>query len=310
MLKIGLNTDLWYDESNPEESLRYVAECGIEALDYDICSLYDNTFDKENLTSFFDQSFEDLCKYYDRMKAAMEENHLVFSQWHGVFPIYHPGEDARNEYIMKVTDTIIALCAYMDCPAIVMHPWTGLNIKKQEEIEINLNLYRRMIPAAKKYGVKICLENLFRHPSKESVDCIEGACAEAMEAVYYIDTLNAEAGEEIFAFCLDTGHANILHKNLYQYITTLGSRLMLLHINDNPGFDDYHMIPYTQIDRGRKNPSINWNDFMRALKEIGYKGNLSFETHQGIKHLPDEVKQDGIRLISSIGRYFRKNIEK
>ena len=113
------------------------------------------------------------------------------------------------------------------------------------------------------------------------------ACADASEAIRYIDTLNEEAGEEIFAFCLDTGHANLLSKNLYQYIPSLGDRLILLHLNGNTG----------------------WDEFLRALKEIGYKGDLNFETHKGIKNLPEEVRQDGIRLISSIGRYFRKRIE-
>lgn len=305
MHKIAINTEYWYDEKNPEESIKYIAECGIEAMDYDICSLFDKTFDLETLTSFFDQSWEDLCKYYDPVKEAMKKYNVSYSQWHGIFPIYYPGEEARTEYLLKITDVMFALCAYMECPAIVIHPWTGLNIPKKEEIEINMNLYRRMIPAAKKYGVKICLENLFKH---KGIDCVEGSCADASEAIYYIDTLNKEAGEELFGFCLDTGHANLLGKNLYQYITSLDKRLLLLHINDNTGCDDYHMIPYTQLERSRKNTSINWDEFLRGLKEIGYEGDLNFETHKGIKTLPEEVRQDGIRLISSLGRYFRKRI--
>lgn len=306
MYKIAINSEYWYDESNPEESIRYIAECGVEAIDYDFCSHFDRTFDLETMTSFFDRDMDELKRYYDRMLDAMKKYNVSFAQWHGIFPIYYPGDEARTEYVLQITDKMMELCAYVGCPAAVMHPWTGLDIPKQQELDINLNLYRRMIPAAKKFGVKICLENLFRHAG---VDCIEGACANASEAVWYIDTLNQEAGEDIFAFCLDTGHANLLSKNLYQYITTLGKRLILLHINDNTGLDDFHMIPYTQLDRGCKKTSINWDEFLRALKEIGYKGDLNFETHKGIKMLPEEVRQDGIRLICSIGRYFRKKLE-
>jgi sugar phosphate isomerase/epimerase len=307
MHKIAVNSAHWYNEQKPEESIAYIASCGIEAIDYDICELFDATFDEETLTSFFDKDYEELCQYYDRMKKAMNENGIVFSQWHGLFPIYYPGEDAKNEYLMKVTDTMIALCSYMECPAIVMHPWTGLDISKEEEMQINLNLYRRMIPAAKKYGVMISLENLFKH---YGIDCVEGSCADVTEAVRYIDQLNEEAGEEIFGFCLDTGHANIVKKNLYQYVTTLGHRLKLLHINDNPGCDDYHMIPYSQLERSRKNTSINWNEFLRGLKEIGYTGDLNFETHKAIKIFPVEVRKEVIALIASIGRYFRDQITK
>lgn len=305
MYKIGHNTEYWYDENNPEESLRYIAECGIESIDYDICSFFDATFDLDTMTSFFDKSIEELCVHYDRTKKAMKDNHLVYSQWHGIFPMYYPDDEKRTEYILQITDKMIALCAYMECPAIVMHAWTGKHLTKEEEMDINLKLYRRMIPAAKKYGVKICLENLFSRYSRE---CVEGACSDAREAVQYIDTLNKEAGEEVFCFCLDTGHANLLGKNLYQYVKTLGARLQHLHINENEKRNDNHMIPYTQLDIENKKPGINWDEFLRGLKEVGYQGDLCFETHKGFRMLPEEVRQDGVRLISSIGRYFRKRL--
>ena len=145
MFKIGVNTEYWYREDAPEESLRYIAECGIESIDYDICSLFDKTFDEETLTSFFDQDWEDLCKYYDRVNAAMEANNLVFSQWHGIFPIYYPNDAARTEYLLKMTDVMIALCAYTNCPAIVIHPWTSKVLTKKQEMDINFDLYRRLI---------------------------------------------------------------------------------------------------------------------------------------------------------------------
>ena len=35
----------------------------------------------------------------------------------------------------------------------------------------------------------------------------EGTCTDAVEACYYVDTLNDIAGEKLFGFCFDTGHA-------------------------------------------------------------------------------------------------------
>jgi len=305
MYKIGQCTEVWYNENDPEESLRYIAECGIESLDYGICSFFDATFDLETMSSFFDKSIEELCEYYDRTKKAMKENNLVYSQWHGIFPMYYPDNEARTEYVLQITDKIIALCAYMDCPAIVMHAWTGEYLTKEEEMDINLNLYRRMIPAAKKHGVKICLENLYARYGSEPV---EGACGDAREAVQYIDILNEEAGEEVFCFCLDTGHANMAGKNLYQYIKTLGKRLQYLHIHENAKSNDDHMIPYTQLDQGNRKANINWDEFLRGLKEVGYQGDLCFETLRGITVLPKELRQDGVKFISAIGRYFRKRL--
>ena len=133
------------------------------------------------------------------MKEAAKENDISISQVHGLFPMYFPGEDARNEYIIEVTEKMFAVCEYLECKTIVVHPWPAPDKTREEEREINLNIYRKLIPAAKKYHVTICLENLFKH---YDMDCYDGACSNVDEAVWYIDRLNAEAGEELFGFCL------------------------------------------------------------------------------------------------------------
>ena len=305
-LKVGVETASWYDAENPEESIQFIKECGFEAVDLAFYGLYARSFDRETLTSFFDKSIEELCEYYTPLKSAMEKHGLSFAQSHGLFPMYFEGEEDRNEYVLQIAEKMLAICNYLDCHAIVFHPWTGLAMCKEQEIEINMNIYRRLMPAAKKYKVKICLENLYRH---RGINCIEGACTDAKEVVYYIDTLNAEAGEEVFGFCLDTGHANLFGKNLYQYITTIGKRLTILHINDNMGIEDNHMIPYTQLDTQGKRTSIDWENFIKGLREIDYEGPLSFETMRGVWTLPKEVQKEGLQLISSVGKYFRKRIQ-
>lgn len=304
-LKIGIEVPYWYDETRKDKSIQFIKGCGFEAVDWDFSGLFEQTYDKETCTSFFDKSLEEVLEYYKPVKEAMEKNQLVFCQSHGVFPMYFEGEDGKNECLLRAAARSLEVCQYLNCPAMVLHPWTGLDMHKEEEIEINLKICRYLMPIAKRCGVKICLENLFRH---RGLNCTEGACADAKEAVWYIDTLNAEAGEDVFGFCLDTGHANLLGKNLYQYITTLGKRLTVLHINDNMGMDDNHMIPYTQLDRQGNKTAINWDNFIRGLKEIGYEGALSFETFRGLGMLPTECRKEGLQLISSIGRYFRKQI--
>lgn len=240
-LEIGVQSGNWYDEKRPEESIRFIKECGFEGIDYNINNLFDDTFNKEQLTSIFDKSLDELYEYFTPLKKAAVENEIAFSQLHGIFPMYFYGEDARNQYILNVTEKMFAICRYLDCDLIVIHPWSGPDLHKDEEKEINLKMYRQLIPVAKKYGITICLENLFKHYDH---DCFTAACSSAEEACWYIDTLNDEAGEKVFGFCLDVGHAHVTTQNLYQYITTLGDRLKALHIHDNDGTSDSHMIPY------------------------------------------------------------------
>lgn len=306
-LGIGVQTSkTWFNEANPAESIRFIKNCGFEVIDYNIGGLFLETFDAENLTSFFDKSIEELYEYYKPFKAALAETGIEISQFHGLFSIYKVGETEKNKYFVAVTEKMLAVCAYLGCKAMVIHPWTGLDVHKEEEIRVNMNFYRQIIPMAKRYGVVICLENLFKPIHGKS---FEGTCSSASEACRYIDTLNEEAGQKCFGFCLDVGHANMVGKNLYQYIVGLGDRLTIMHIHENDGVNDSHMIPFTQRDRtGFKSP-IHWDTFVRGLREIGYEGPLSFETVLAEEALPEEVREEGLRLISAIGKYFRKTME-
>ena len=307
-LAIGVQTLRWYDEANPAKSIRFIKECGFEAIDYNIDALFKQTFDIEKLSSpIFDKSEEELIAYYEPLKNALEEHDICVSQMHGIYPMYYLGEDARNEYILEATEKIFAVCKQLGCEAVVIHPWSGVDLYKEEEKQINLNMYRKLIPAAKKYGVKICLENLFKHLDH---DCFNAACSNAEESCWYVDTLNAEAGEEIFGFCLDVGHTCVTGANLYQFITTLGKRLTVLHIHDNDGISDSHLIPYTQMDRTGYRLRIEWDKMLRGLREIGYEGTLSFEVFNGIHQMPMHLRPSALRMVCNIGKYFRECIEK
>ena len=305
-LAIGVRSKWWYDEAKPDKSIKFIKDCGFEAIDYGINGLFDASFNEESLTSFFDKNLDELYAYYKPMKEALTKYGVCISQMHGIFQIYYQGEDAKNDYLTEVTKKMIAVCKYMDCPAIVIHPWTGPHLHKAEEKRINMEIYRRLIPAAKEYGVTVCLENLNQ---KYGLEYYEGACADAYEACEYVDALNAEAGENVFGFCLDTGHVKITGRNLYQFITTLGSRITLLHIHDNDGRSDSHMLPYTQVDRTGHSLSTDWEQFIKAIREIGYEGAISFESSRGIRIPPIELRKAVLRFLCEIGKYFRRRIE-
>ncbi|MBO5269191.1 MAG: sugar phosphate isomerase/epimerase, partial [Clostridia bacterium] len=170
----------------------------------------------------------------------------------------------------------------------------------------NMNMYRSFMPGAKKYKVKICLENLFGNYKGR---IIEGACTEVSEACAYIDALNAEAGEDVFGLCLDIGHATLMRRNLYQYIKALGPRLTCLHIHDNDGQDDLHMMPFTYTHTWGKNLVSDWDGFINGLRDINYQGDLCFETFRVLESFPRDLWDYAFRLISATGRYFVKRIE-
>ena len=54
------------------------------------------------------------------------------------------------------------------------------------------------------------------------------------------------------------GHANIVGLDFEKFITTLGSRLKVLHIHDNDSISDLHQIPFT-FTRTRENLTRIWH---------------------------------------------------
>lgn len=300
MLEIGVQSSHWYKEQFPEESIKLIHDCGFEGVDYNIhCLFLPKSIRANERSVFFDQSIEEMLEYYRSLKDATERWQVKISQIHAPFPLHVEGNDELNDYLIMTVEKSCAVSQFLDCPAVVVHPFTHRD--KETEKEINLTMYRKMIPFAKQYGVKLCLENLYADFNGRA---IEGCCADAAEACWYIDTLNAEAGEEIFGFCLDIGHANLVGRNILEFIRVLGHRLTILHIHDNMGEKDSHLIPFTQWYPG----GADWESYIQGLREIGYRGPLAFETFRGIDMFPEDVQEDALKLVSAIGRSFRRRI--
>jgi sugar phosphate isomerase/epimerase len=76
-----------------------------------------------------------------------------------------------------------------------------------------------------------------------------------------------------FGFVLDTGHAHIAG-DLSGLVNLAGRRLQSLHLHDNDGHGDQHLVP--------GEGTIDWVPFLRELRASGYEGPLMLEV-QGAK---------------------------
>ncbi len=304
MLEIGTQTAGWLSLADPDASLERAARLGYETMDLGFPHLSYDAKNQAILPSRYDLPVEEFMQPYVRMKAAADKNGVGIAHAHAPFPIWRKDEETHNEFMMTALEKVIRTCAAVGCPAVVVHPVTRST--KEKTWETNMMLYRRLMPIAKETGVKICLENLF---SVNTGRVLEGVCADAEEAVRYIDALNEEAGAECFGFCFDVGHANLLHKNLCHYIETLGHRLTCLHIHDNDGQNDLHMAPYTQT-RYYKTCScaLDWELFIAGLRHINYRGSMCFETFRVTDLTPKPLWDSALAHIINIGKYFRDRI--
>jgi protein FrlC len=78
-----------------------------------------------------------------------------------------------------------------------------------------------------------------------------------------------EIKSERLGICLDTGHANVNGEDLAQVVRTCQGVPLHIHMDDNQGDSDAHVIP--------GEGSINYKPFVAALMGINYHGFVSAE---------------------------------
>lgn len=318
MHKIAILSAGWYVHSEAQKSLEFIKECGFDAIDFSMDQYFDTEkankegvyMTKKGLETVLEKSKEEVIEYFRPLKEASDKTGVLIGQMHAPFPLWFDKNQELNDHLVDILDKCLAVCEYLGCPAIVVHPiYRGTF---ELERESNLMQYRAFIPVIKKYkGIKICAENIFKRmhnvPTKRIV---EGRLSDSREAVELIDQLNSEAGGDYFGFCLDIGHALLTRKDIYEYIKALGNRLTVLHIHENDGEDDLHCMPYTYLDTATKNTVCDWNGFVDGLREIDYKGTICFESFRIFHSFPKAVHAEALKLTSAIGRYWAELLAK
>ncbi len=102
--------------------------------------------------------------------------------------------------------------------------------------------------------------------------------------------------------CWDSGHARLAftRAGMPDAMRALGARITCTHIHDNYYNRDLHVLPF-QGD-------IDWREQMATLKEIGYKGNLTYELAYG--KWPECMVEDFLRVAAKTGKVLIDMFEK
>lgn len=305
-MKICIQTGNVIKDLGIQKGYRLLREAGFEGIDWNI----DHALSSGRLNEgkfpgcIFERPLPEILEYYREELTAIRENGLAISQAHAPFPAHVKGIPQADEYVIEVYKGCIRFCDAVGCKNLVIH---GISASPAEpelsyaDIDrMNFHLYESLIPLLKQTNVTVCLENLFVGMQ----NCrFEGTCSNPLEAVRYIDALNEKAGKQCFGLCMDTGHLNLLRKNIREYVRILGPRIKALHIHDNDSVSDQHLIPFAG--------TLRWNDFTGAMKETGYQGDLSFETFNqtDISRMDAEYIPVFLRAIHGIGEIFRERMQ-
>ena len=301
MVSIGVQTGGIASDNGIDGVYRIIKEAGFDAADANVDHLmsYDDIV-KKRAAPAFSGTDRECVEYFRPWRDAAKKYGIENYQAHAPFPscVHDPEDSGYNDYLIRMLKKTIVGCDFMDCRHLIIHPFfLGYDQQLSPETEWNLNIerYSALIPEAKKYGVTICLENMFTsHRGKIYAAC----CSDIDTACRYVDTLNGIAGEKCFAFCLDTGHLLLAGKDVREAMIRLGDRIEAFHVHDNNGVSDQHLAPYMGV--------LDWNRFVEGLRAIRFDRTLSFETF-GIWNTVDrELAPAMMRFIAETGRTFAR----
>lgn len=310
MNKIGVQTqNVVYDE-NPAEGFAMLKKAGFSCVDFSLNSYLTNTsLYKKEVNGFFNKSDAELEQYFTPHKTGAKAAGITINQMHMPYPNYVPdGGKELNDYLWNtVAPKSMRICAFLECPYIVVHGFKlARNLGSEEaEWEQTEKFLDSLMPMAKEMGITVCIENLYNSIGGHIV---EGPCCNVKKAVKRIDRINDKYGAEVLGFCFDTGHANLVGIDFEKFITTLDYRLKVLHIHDNDGIGDLHQIPFTFTKNRENTVSTDWEGFINGLRAIRYDKVLSFETAPVLTAFPEAMKQEALAFIAKIGEYFSERV--
>lgn len=311
MLQIGMQTKNIVNDENPLKGFQQLKNAGFSCVDFSLNGyLVNKDLYKGIVNDFFDKSIDELEEYFTPHKRAALATGIKVHQMHMPYPIYVPNGDSKiNDYLWNVVaPKSLHICKFFDCRYIVIHGFKLTRYLGSEELEWEKTeeFIHYLAPMAKELGITLCIENLYNSIGNHMV---EGPCCDVEKAVERIDRINAQYDAEVLGFGFDTGHANLVGLDFYDFMSHLGHRLKVFHIHDNDGVRDLHQIPYTFTKTRENKPSTDWDGFVKGLQAIDFQGVLNFEASPVVSSFPDGLKEDVLAFLVKIGEDFARRVE-
>ncbi len=203
-----------------------------------------------------DSGFERILR---EERARAQEAGIAFSQTHS--PWRYPPKDFlpedRAERKEKMLRSIYGT-AILGSPYMAIHPVMPFGADNDPEPQrfwdMNLEFMSALLLFAKEQNVVLCLENM---PMRRL----------SLSTPEQIGRFVRELDSEQIKMCLDIGHCNVFGISPAQAFTEEKDLIRILHIHDNDGSGDQHLLP--------GDGNIDWVAFKASLS--CYEGVLSME---------------------------------
>ena len=294
-MELVCNTESAFRLFGQERSLEMIRKAGFTAVDPSLTCM------EKPGNPFAGDDWRDAALEF-RRKA--ENAGLKIVQTHAPFNMNYWGDPEyfRNE-ILPTVERSVAVSGLFGAKVAVVHPLHFLPYHDNAEklFEMNMEFYRGLIPLCEEYQIRIGVENMWqRDPRRRNI--VFDVCGTKEEFVRYIDTLNSPW----LVATLDVGHVGLPlgDDEAWDVIRALGhDRLQSLHIHDNDYMTDQHTLPY--------HGKIDWAQVCRALGEIDYQGDFTYEIGAFLHPtMDDEAAQLTLNYMADVGRHLMALIDR
>lgn len=261
----------YYADLSPEEAFARLKAHGVHAAEMGT-----------NHGQMLAERDEDVRRTGAAFKAYLDELGMKVTQGH----LWLQARIVSNPEAVDVIKRWIDLYEAIGIKNMVLHMdvYNMEDNSVEEMYELNVAKLKEIAAHIEGRDIFICLENLFRRGSEHICQLLE-----------IIDRV----GSDQFAVTLDTGHLNMVKTTSQrEFILTAGKKLRAIHIADNEGDRDQHLIPF-----GRGN--VDFGEVVAALREVGYEGLFNFEI-PGEARGPLEMRDAKLAYIAEIYRYLMK----
>lgn len=269
-------------------AVKRICEAGFDGIDYSLFYL------KRDDCPLMTPAYEKHCR---KLLDIAGSYGVTFEQAHAPFPMYYPFRPQYHQKMMDTARRALEICSVMGIKACVIHPSGEFWFHRHGG---NIEMFNELLPTAKQCGVKIAIENMYGwfaplRKNKKS----RNICSTPEDFNYILDHLDPDW----FTGCLDLGHCGLVRVDAADMIYKMGGkRITALHVHDNNFVDDTHTLPYQQ--------KMDWPRILKALADINYSGEFTFEADSFLRKLPDELFPSALKFMHDTGRYMINEIEK
>jgi len=279
-MKIGINNGSFEYLGQEENQYARIAALGYNAVDHSLCDTGAPCY----------QSDDAMKEYALRIRQIAENTGLEISQVHGPWPTDDKSAENRAGTLVHMRRAVYG-CHVMGAPYLIIHPQMPYGWGKEEDPEfafrLTVDLMKALMPDCEKYGVTLCLENM-------------PMTAHRISTMDQIVKAVREVNSPFCGICLDTGHTNVFKRDPGEDVRIAGDLLKALHIHDNDGRGDFHLLPWLGC--------ADWNSFTNALGASGFDGVMSLETAgirkpsmpENLLHLAETLTAETARTLAAM----------